>query len=94
MCGITAVLNLASRHSEIGSANHRPLDTGRKEESEVHGSQSSNDVVGSLQHQINNSLDIIKHRGPDSHGSWISDDGKTGMSVYCLQNVVSSLMPV
>lgn len=96
MCGITAILALTNRHSDIKSASHRPLDlyTGPKEESELHGSESSNDVAGSLQNQINNSLDTIKHRGPDSHGSWISDDHRVGMSICCLQDIVSNLMLV
>ena len=96
MCGITAVLSLTNRHSEIKSASHQPFDlyAGPNEESEVYGSQSSNDVAGSLQDQINNSLDTIKHRGPDSHGSWISDDRRIGMSICHLQNIVPSLMLV
>ena len=94
MCGITAVLTLANRHSEIRTASHGPLDTERKEESEVHRSQSSNYVAGSLEDQINNSLEIIKHRGPDSHGDWISDDGRVGMSLYCARDIISSLMLV
>ena len=94
MCGITAVLSLANPHSWSGIASHGPLDTGCKEESEVHRSQSSNDVAESLEDQINNSLDIIKHRGPDSHGNWISDDGRVGMSIYCIRDIISSLMLV
>lgn len=94
MCGVTAVLTLTNCHGEIKSSSHRPQDKGAKDETEVHGRQSSNHVAESLQDQINNSLDIIKHRGPDSHGSWISDDSRIGMSIRGLQGTVSSLMLV
>ena len=94
MCGVTAVLNLANCHGEIKSSSQRPQDKGTKDETEVHESQSSNHVAESLQDQLNNSLDIIKHRGPDSHGSWISDDSRIGMSIRALQGRVPSLMLV
>ncbi|KAL8687600.1 MAG: hypothetical protein Q9224_005104, partial [Gallowayella concinna] len=32
-----------------------------------------------LEHQLDRSLDAINHRGPDSHGTWISPDGHIGL---------------
>lgn len=34
----------------------------------------------SLSKAVNESLDAIKHRGPDSNGQWISENGRVGMS--------------
>ena len=34
----------------------------------------------SLSKTINDSLDTIKHRGPDSKGHWISENGRVGMN--------------
>jgi asparagine synthase (glutamine-hydrolysing) len=34
----------------------------------------------SLSKAVDESLDTIKHRGPDSKGQWISEDGRVGMS--------------
>lgn len=31
-----------------------------------------------LSQALGQSLDIIKHRGPDAQGQWISDDGLVG----------------
>ncbi|KAL8795808.1 MAG: hypothetical protein Q9195_001688 [Heterodermia aff. obscurata] len=92
MCGITAVLTLTDRHSETKSTSHLPpYVNGGKEEPEVNGSQSPNDVAESLQDQMNNSLDIIKHRGPDSHCSWISDDNKIALGSCRLE--INDLTP-
>ncbi|KAL8801629.1 MAG: hypothetical protein Q9182_004314 [Xanthomendoza sp. 2 TL-2023] len=68
MCGITAYLKLAGCHDNTKSPNHKL--------SSFHHGKTEDEQI--LRGQVNHSLDTIKHRGPDSHGCWISDDGRIG----------------
>lgn len=72
MCGITAAITLAGRsgYSRTTSATNGRLHADR-------GSQSSQPSAD-LQAQLASSLDVIKHRGPDSYGTWTSPDGNIG----------------
>lgn len=41
-----------------------------------------------LAKQLDSSLELIKHRGPDSRGQWISPDSKVGtLSLQLAQNM-------
>ena len=35
-----------------------------------------------LTNEIDDSLDIVKHRGPDARGQWISADGRVGKTEH------------
>lgn len=80
MCGITAAITLAGRsgYSKTTSATNGGLDAAggskRRTLSNGHSSQTSID----LKSQLASSLDAIKHRGPDSYGTWTSPDGNIG----------------
>ncbi|KAI4197332.1 MAG: hypothetical protein LQ350_006001 [Teloschistes chrysophthalmus] len=81
MCGITAAITLAGRsgYSKTTSATNGGLDAAggskRRTLSNGHSSQTSID----LKSQLASSLDAIKHRGPDSYGTWTSPDGNIGL---------------
>jgi asparagine synthase (glutamine-hydrolysing) len=47
----------------------------KKREKSVNGSNKGQ----SLEEEIEKSLDLVKHRGPDARGQWISSDGRVGM---------------
>lgn len=38
----------------------------------------NHEIKGGLSISLNESLDMIKHRGPDSRGQWISPDSRVG----------------
>lgn len=42
-----------------------------------HDAHCLNDTK-TLEKQLDDSLELIKHRGPDSRGQWISSDNKVG----------------
>ena len=78
MCGISCVLEINGQHL---------LPTGTNDESEFKNQVSSVPVASAdagerekLSKSLEDSLDKIKHRGPDSRGQWISPDNRVGMS--------------
>lgn len=81
MCGITVVAHLAGRSkankSAINGAAAGPKSKKRKLSNGVFGPNGPYST--SIEDQLDSSLDAIKHRGPDSHGTWISHDGHVGM---------------
>ncbi|KAL8679552.1 MAG: hypothetical protein Q9186_004172 [Xanthomendoza sp. 1 TL-2023] len=95
MCGITAHLALTNRHDNPQSVNHQPsnLHDGRTGDTEMRNGQPSKHVVGSLRDQVDHSLDTIRHRGPDSHGCWISDDGRVGKALGSCRLQINDLTP-
>ncbi|KAL8848645.1 MAG: hypothetical protein Q9221_006319 [Calogaya cf. arnoldii] len=107
MCGISVAIKLVGRSGYCSastvatngtnglSANHHP-----KWQKLTNGYICSheNGVNASLEHQLASSLDAINHRGPDSHGTWISPDGNIGTSTppnhlidSCLLNIIAGL---
>ena len=72
MCGISAFIDIHGRPPESGSA--APPD-GKEHGEGVH--QAFNPSLAS---RLDESLDLIHHRGPDERGSWISNDARVGMS--------------
>ncbi|KAI4123940.1 MAG: hypothetical protein LQ338_005051 [Usnochroma carphineum] len=81
MCGITVVAHLAGRSkankSAINGAAAGPKSKKRKLSNGVFGPNGPYST--SIEDQLDSSLDAIKHRGPDSHGTWISHDGHVGL---------------
>ena len=48
-------------------------------ESRISTHLTSKEVVRKqLSQEIDNSLEIVKHRGPDARGQWISSDARVG----------------
>lgn len=84
MCGITAVLSLTGCHALNGCSCPRTLEVAKQDREAYKSREPSGEGV-STQEQMNGSLNAIKHRGPDSHGSWVSADGKIGMLSCCQQ---------
>lgn len=92
MCGITVVANLAHCSSEShakdaatnGAINGLNAHCDPKKRKLTNGVSNHNGLstwtVDEVVSNIDSSLDAIKHRGPDSHGTWVSDDGKVGMA--------------
>lgn len=84
MCGITAVVTLSTRSGgSQGNAitiNGGVADLESKKRKLTNGVSSQEDhKPKSLEDQLDSSLDAIDHRGPDSHGTWISPNGDVGM---------------
>lgn len=48
-------------------------------ESDANGQAQTYNTVEALEA----SMEIVKHRGPDARGHWISDDSKVGRSMIC-----------
>lgn len=85
MCGITAVITLAGRstnpRADVAPTNGGVADRESKKRKLNNGVSSQDDHLStSVDDQLDRSLDAINHRGPDSHGTWISPDGNVGMS--------------
>lgn len=76
MCGITVIVALEGqthkpKHSAYGEAP-KGVDA-------HHGIHPKDDAYAAkLAKEIDDSLKVIDHRGPDSRGSWISDDKRVG----------------
>ncbi|KAI4247619.1 MAG: hypothetical protein L6R42_009577 [Xanthoria sp. 1 TBL-2021] len=69
MCGITVAINLAGRSGYCSAKT-----------AATNGTNRTNGLgANHLQPQLASSLDAIHHRGPDSHGTWISGDGNIGL---------------
>lgn len=81
MCRITAILSLTDCHALNRCSTHlvSKVENRLKQENEAHERCEPNGEAVSTQEQMNGSLNAIKHRGPDSNGSWVSADGKVGM---------------
>lgn len=47
----------------------------------LHGTSLDNGMQ-SIQDQLNESLDRISHRGPDSRGVWVNDDQTVGIETF------------
>ena len=84
MCGITAVITLAGRAAST-EANDPTTDVDLADR-ESKKRKLTNGVLSqerpslkSIEDELNSSLDAIDHRGPDSHGTWISPNGDVGM---------------
>lgn len=70
MCGITVAIKLAGRSGYCSAKT-----------AATNGTNCTNGLSANhLEPQLASSLDAIHHRGPDSHGTWISPDGNIGTS--------------
>ncbi|KAF2224845.1 hypothetical protein BDZ85DRAFT_317481 [Elsinoe ampelina] len=83
MCGISCILSL--QHATHNVHHVPPATNGHtngytngytngSKDTELDGDHSRD----GLTKEINDSLDLIKHRGPDSRGHWISSDTRVG----------------
>lgn len=71
MCGISCILALRHAHHSVKDAGALP--NGLK------GATINGDVdENNLAKELDDSLEMIKHRGPDSRGQWISPDKRVG----------------
>lgn len=73
MCGITCVVALEGASHDLHPKTNGSTPNG------VNGIDPKHDEYGlKLAKEIDSSLDMIDHRGPDSRGQWISDDKRVG----------------
>lgn len=84
MCGITAVVTLSipSSGCQVNAATNEggAADYESKKRKLTNGVSSQDNIKPmSLEDELESSLDAIDHRGPDSHGTWISPNGDAGM---------------
>ncbi|KAL8764776.1 MAG: hypothetical protein Q9209_007885 [Squamulea sp. 1 TL-2023] len=89
MCGITVAIQLAGRSgycsAKAPATNGLTANGYHKKRKLTNGFTHSNldnpngnrDSI--LEYQLASSLDAINHRGPDSHGIWISPDSNVGL---------------
>ena len=78
MCGISCVFGLQA---------HSPKPDPHEMNGYTNGDKHSHDRK-QLLHDLDESLDKIKHRGPDARGHWLSADNRVGTlvvpSLLCL----------
>ncbi|KAL8776479.1 MAG: hypothetical protein Q9194_003119 [Teloschistes cf. exilis] len=81
MCGITAAITLAGRsgYSRTTSATKGRLHADRGSQRRALSNGHSSQPSANLKAQLASSLDVIKHRGPDSYGTWTSPDGNIAL---------------
>ncbi|KAL8669181.1 MAG: hypothetical protein Q9168_006216 [Polycauliona sp. 1 TL-2023] len=82
MCGITVALKLVGRTGYCNTAATNALGSNHHSKKRKLTNGLTNDYSSpkaSLEHQLAGSLDAINHRGPDSHGTWVSPDGNIGL---------------
>ncbi|KAK3934671.1 asparagine synthase [Diplogelasinospora grovesii] len=78
MCGITVSIALSSGKVPSQASDHvngRDID-----EKTAISHNGHSDQHASLRDKLNRSLDLIAHRGPDSKGVWISENGAVGLA--------------
>ena len=46
--------------------------------------RATSEVKNGISQRLNKGLELIRHRGPDSSGEWISDDGRVGRPPSCI----------
>lgn len=73
MCGISVIVALQGQNheSKVILNGHRPEGVNGVD---IH----EDEEAAKLAIELDQSLDIIAHRGPDSRGQWISDDKRVG----------------
>lgn len=71
MCGISCIVALQNSRHQLKDPG--PLPNGI-EGAEIDGDLGHN----KLAKELDDSLELIKHRGPDSRGQWISSDKRVG----------------
>ena len=77
MCGISCILSLQNSHHKIPDPGRLPNG--------VEGVELNGDVeYNGLAKEMDESLDTIKHRGPDARGQWISPDKRVGPLAFLL----------
>jgi asparagine synthase (glutamine-hydrolysing) len=80
MCGLTACVVLQQQlHGNLTDGN--PTNGYSKVNGNVEVNGHTKNKASSLETEINDSLEIIKHRGPDARGVWISPDRRVGMDL-------------
>lgn len=80
MCGITAVVTLTGHQAQAKLQNREDTESRyvSQQDEQPRGQLAPKEAIVSTQQQIDESLDALQYRGPDSHDSWISDDGRVG----------------
>lgn len=71
MCGISTLVVLSHPNAEQNGDFFNNSHHGGPE-------PTSHPAKQRLQDEMHESLDIIKHRGPDASGVWVSDDERIG----------------
>jgi len=71
MCGISCILSLQHSHHRLKDPGHLPNGI---QGIELNGDSDRN----KLAKELDDSLDLIRHRGPDARGQWISSDKRVG----------------
>lgn len=71
MCGISCILSLQHSHHHLRDCGTLPNG--------LEGIELNEDAdYNKLAKEVDESLDMIKHRGPDARGQWISGDKRVG----------------
>lgn len=106
MCGITVLAKLTGRYKTKaedaataganGAINGFSADHDPKKRKLTNGTLRRDGprtgTFDEVDTQIDRSLDAINHRGPDSRGIWVSEDGNVG-TCWTKRHATSSLMP-
>jgi asparagine synthase (glutamine-hydrolysing) len=79
MCGISASISLTPPSSKHQTGNGCPKYTGIPCNGETRSQGVTNDISKNLANQLQASLAIITHRGPDDSGVWINETEQVGL---------------
>lgn len=88
MCGISCILQLTNPTHQHTSQTHQ---NGTHGDAAVANVPNTNPKRDHLRKELHESLEQIRHRGPDATGDWISDDCRVGTLINPLspQNLPS-----
>lgn len=76
MCGITVIVALEGQTHQSKKSPNGHLPNGIDTTNGIN--PKHDDYAAKLSKEIDDSLSVIDHRGPDSRGQWISDDKRVG----------------
>lgn len=91
MCGISVIVALEGQTHQSKKSANGPLPNGIDTTNGLN--PKHDDYAAKLSKEIDDSLNVIDHRGPDSRGQWISDDKRVGPPpLSCLEEMSSQHM--
>lgn len=74
MCGISVIVALHGQNQHLKPVSPQENDYTQSPHEHVNAKEAES----RLAKELNDSLELIKHRGPDDRGQWISPDRRVG----------------
>ena len=93
MCGISCILALDGRSHHAHTSHTNGTNGTHQVNGDTTAASHKNHARKQILHDLDKSLDLIKHRGPDSRGHWLSKDNRVGTLVNIPQPSPASPFP-